>query len=140
MKDGDGFGRSLKTKWQPKSDDIFKCIFLNENIWTLTKISLKFVPKGPINNIPALVQILAWHRPGDKSLSEPMIYWHIYASLGLNELTVYYDIILVCDFASASELTCKQLEMLLKHQAISIHSANTKYELHWTSFIQKYYI
>ena len=28
------------------------------------KISLKFVPEGPINNIPALVQIVAWHRPG----------------------------------------------------------------------------
>ena len=31
------------------------------------------VPKGPINNIPALVQIMAWHRPGDKPLSEPMM-------------------------------------------------------------------
>ena len=33
------------------SDDIFKCIFFNENIWTWIKISLKFVPKCPINNI-----------------------------------------------------------------------------------------
>ena len=37
------------------SDDIFKCIFLNENVWSLIKISLKFVAKGPINTIPALV-------------------------------------------------------------------------------------
>ena len=37
------------------------------------KISLKFVPRGPINNIPALVQIMAWHRAGDKPLSEPMM-------------------------------------------------------------------
>ena len=36
-------------------DDIFKCIFLNENMLTSIKISLKFVPKGQINNIPALV-------------------------------------------------------------------------------------
>ena len=36
-------------------DDIFKCIFLYENVWISIKISLKFVPKGPINNIPALV-------------------------------------------------------------------------------------
>ena len=36
-------------------DDIFKCIFLNENGYILIKISLKFIPKGPINNIPALV-------------------------------------------------------------------------------------
>ena len=54
-------------------DDIFKCIFLNENVWIPTKISLKFVPKGPINNIPAMVQIMAWRRLGDKSLSEPMV-------------------------------------------------------------------
>ena len=36
-------------------DDIFKCIFLNENVFISIKISLKFVPKGQINNIPALV-------------------------------------------------------------------------------------
>ena len=54
-------------------DDIFTYIFLNENVKTFIKISLKFVPKGPINNIPALVQIMAWRRPGDKSLSEPML-------------------------------------------------------------------
>ena len=36
------------------------------------QISLKFVPKGPIKNIPALVQIMAWRRPGDKPLSEAM--------------------------------------------------------------------
>ena len=51
------------------ADDTFKRIFLNENV----KISLKFVPKGPINNIPALVQIMAWRRPGDKPLYEPMM-------------------------------------------------------------------
>ena len=55
------------------ADDIFKCIFLNENVWIPIKISLKFVPKGPINNNPALVQIMAWRRPGDKPLSEPMM-------------------------------------------------------------------
>ena len=54
-------------------DDIFKCIFLNENIWISLKIPLKFVPRGPINNSPALVQIMAWRRPGDKPLSEPML-------------------------------------------------------------------
>ena len=42
-----------------------------ENIWILIKISMNFVPKGPINNIPAMVQIMAWRRSGDKSLSEP---------------------------------------------------------------------
>ena len=55
------------------ADDIFKGIFLNENVWILIKISLKFVPKGPINNIPALVQMMAWRRIGDKPLSEPKV-------------------------------------------------------------------
>ena len=52
--------------------DIFKCIFLNENVWISVKISLKFVPKCPINNIPTLVQTMAWGRPGEKPLSEPI--------------------------------------------------------------------
>ena len=55
------------------ADDIFKRIFLNENVRILIKISLKFVPEGPINNIPGLVQIMAWRRPGDKPLSKPAI-------------------------------------------------------------------
>ena len=55
------------------ADDIFKCIFLNENVWISIQITLKFVPMGPINNIPSLVQIMAWHRPGDTPLSEPMM-------------------------------------------------------------------
>ena len=54
-------------------DDTFKRIFLNENVRISSKISLKFVPKGPINTIPALVQIMAWRRPGEKPLSEPMM-------------------------------------------------------------------
>ena len=54
-------------------DDIFKCIFLNENVCISINISLKFVPNGPINYIPALVQITAWRGPGDKPLSEPMM-------------------------------------------------------------------
>ena len=55
------------------ADDTSKRIFLNENVWIPIKISLKFVPKGPINNNPALVQIMAWRRSGDKPLSEPMM-------------------------------------------------------------------
>ena len=54
-------------------DDIFKCLFLNENVWISKRISLKFVSEGPINNIPALVQKMAWRRPGAKPLSAPML-------------------------------------------------------------------
>ena len=55
------------------SDDIFKYTFLNEHVWILIKISLKFITKGLINNISALVQIMAWRRPGNKPLSEPIM-------------------------------------------------------------------
>ena len=52
------------------TDNIFKCIFLNENMLTLLKISLKLVFKIQMNNIPALVHIMAWRQTGDKPLSE----------------------------------------------------------------------
>ena len=70
------------------ADDIFKCIFFNENVWISIKISPKFVPKGPINNIPALVQIMAWRRSGASHYLNQwwLVYWCISASLGLNEL------------------------------------------------------
>ena len=55
------------------ADDTFNRIFVNENVRISNKFSLKFVPKGPINNIQALVQIMAWRRPGDKPLSEAMM-------------------------------------------------------------------
>ena len=48
------------------TEDIFKCIILNENVWISLTISLKLVPSVPINDIPALVQIMSWH-------------WRIYA-------------------------------------------------------------
>ena len=44
-------------------DGSFKCILLNENVWISIKISLKFVPRSPIDDKPALVQIMAWRRP-----------------------------------------------------------------------------
>ena len=55
------------------ADNNFKCIFSNENLWISIKISLNFVLKGQINNIPTLVQIMAWRWPGAKPLSEPMM-------------------------------------------------------------------
>ena len=56
------------------ADETFERIFLNENVRISIKISMKFVPKGPVNNIPALVQIMAWRQPGDKPFSEPMLF------------------------------------------------------------------
>ena len=67
------------------ADDNFKRMFLNESVRITIKISLEFVPKGRINNIPALVQIMAWRRQGAKPLSEPMMVT-LLMSLGPNEL------------------------------------------------------
>ena len=81
----EGYELTIEILWQflnssrprpnrrPIADHIFKCIFLNENELILPRISLKFVPKVRINNIPALVQIMAWRLPGYKPLFEPMM-------------------------------------------------------------------
>ena len=61
----------------------FQWIFLNENVRISFKISLNFVPRSAINNIPALVQIMAWCWPPDKPLFEPMMFsllMHIYVT------------------------------------------------------------
>ena len=73
------------------ADDTFKRIFLNENIRISTKISLQFVPKGLINNIPVIgseamlvrsVTHICVTRPQWVSLlsSKDSIRWHRYES------------------------------------------------------------
>ena len=54
------------------TDDIFKSIF-NESVLISITISLKFIPKGPIDYKSALVQVVAWHRTGEKPLPESML-------------------------------------------------------------------
>ena len=54
------------------TDDIFKSIF-NESVWIPITISLKFVPKGPIDYNSALVRVVAWHRTGEKPLPASML-------------------------------------------------------------------
>ena len=85
---------SVKTHWgRDKMAAFFDAIFSNAFSWMkMFKFRLRFqwiLLRERINNIPALVQIMALHRRGEKTLSEPMIvYWRIYASLGLNELAL----------------------------------------------------
>ena len=62
-----------ETRWPLLRRRCFKVHFLDENVWFSLKIPLKFVPRGLINNIPALVEIMAWRRPGDKPLPEPTL-------------------------------------------------------------------
>ena len=69
---------SVLTHWsRDKMASIFQTTFLNAFTWTKKKyvsikISLKFVSRDPTKNVPSLVQIMAWRRPGDKPFSEPM--------------------------------------------------------------------
>ena len=63
----------LRQNGRSFADDTFKRTFLNENVIIAITISLKFVLKCQINNIPALVQIMAWRWPCDKLLTEPMM-------------------------------------------------------------------
>ena len=63
--------------------DIFKCIFLNENVWIPIKTSLKFAPKCPVSNIPSLVKIKA---PSHYLNQWGLDYRRTYASLSLNGL------------------------------------------------------
>ena len=70
-----GWYKIVNTLWLRQNgcrfaDDVFECIFLNENVWILIKFHWSFFP---INNIPALVQVMAWRRSGNKPLSEPVM-------------------------------------------------------------------
>ena len=55
------------------ADNIFKWIFVNENGRILIQISRKFVPRSPVDNNPALVQVMTWRQTGNKPLPEPMM-------------------------------------------------------------------
>ena len=55
------------------AEDIFKCIFLNEIDRIPNQISLRSAPRSPIDNTPALFQVMAWRRTGDKSSLESMM-------------------------------------------------------------------
>ena len=46
---------------------------LDENDKIAIRISLKFVPWSPIDNKPALIQVMAYRRTGEKSLPKPIL-------------------------------------------------------------------
>ena len=64
---------TLRPRQNGRQTTFSSAFFFNENGWISISISLQFVPRGSINNIPTLVQVMAWRRPGDKPLSEPMM-------------------------------------------------------------------
>ena len=63
----------LRQNGRHSADNILKCISLNENVWILNRISLKYVPWGLIGNMTALVQIMALHQTGNRPLSEAVL-------------------------------------------------------------------
>ena len=98
------------------ADDIFKCVFLNEDIWISINISLRFVTKGPINNIPALVEIMAWRRPGDKSWSQSMMMSLLTHICVTRPQWIYFDWALLqgCDFQlKGNKLASPTMTMIL---------------------------
>ena len=128
-------------------DEIFKCILLNENVWIPIKISMKFVPKGPINNIPALVQMMAWRRPVDKPLSEPMMVsltTHICVTrpqwVNVTYLPIVTRVTLLVHRHSphcptASDLTRKDMGKIDRCPTTSQHSAQRVNHHHMETFL-----
>ena len=84
-----GYEPEINTLWSRQNDRHFtdESLFLElEQLWFW--ISLKYGPIGPIINIPALVQMVAWRRTCDKPLfNDGFIYWRMYAPHGLDKLT-----------------------------------------------------
>ena len=72
-------GASELTHWgRDKMAAIFQTTCSNAFSWMkMYELWLRFhwslFPRISINNIPALVQIMAWRQPGDKPLSEPIM-------------------------------------------------------------------
>ena len=105
------------------ADNTLKRIFLNENVRIFIKISLKFVSKGSINNIPALAQIMVWCQPGNKPLSEPkmvrlLTYICITRSQWFNPLRPGDAYIYTCPDTLSSLAQCNGL-LPVRHQAIT---------------------
>ena len=78
------------TKQPTFTDDIFKWILLNKDIWISFKISLKFVPKGLIYNAPTLIQMIGGNQPAtSRYLNQSgLVNAGIYGSLGLDKLVI----------------------------------------------------
>ena len=55
------------------ADTILKYILWKEKFCNFIGISLKYIPKGPINNESALVLVMTWCWTGFKALLEPMM-------------------------------------------------------------------
>ena len=114
--------------------DVFLCIFLKDNFCSLINISLKFVPKGPIDSKSSLVQVMAWCRMGGKPLPEVTVTQFTEASLDLIELTHWgrdeIDTILQTTFSNAFSWM-KMFEFRLKFHWNLFPSVQLTITHHW---------
>ena len=102
---------NLRQKGCHLTDSNFEFILLYENCCILIKISQKLVPKCPVYNKQALVQIMMWHQTGDKPSSEPMVayfsdvyMWHsvnesksCHAEFVLGNMKIYLHVLSFCN-------------------------------------------
>ena len=77
-----------------------------------------FVPKGLINKIPALFQMMAWRLPADKPLSEPMQTCKAQQVCGLAQLQKW----------------CISVMLKLMSFVLNFTVEKNLPQIHWTSF------
>ena len=104
-------------------DDIYKCIYFNENCCILIKTSLKYVHKGPIYNNPAFVQIMAWRRAGNKPLSEPVMAYFDDAYMRLSASMSY-----ICEICW---YVMRQTKIVINFHSVLVSSQKEE----WLSYI-----
>ena len=72
-----------------------KCLpyhtFLNENCFILITISLRFIPRGPINNMSLITHLMTWtnRRQTILWINDGLVNWLLYASLGFDEFNAW---------------------------------------------------
>ena len=93
--------------------------FLNENVRISIKISLKFVPKGPINNNPALVQIMARCRCRIKY--SPPWNFHPWVNISLWNIHPPYEIITPWIFMHEKEYVHRHMFWTYMYIYIMMH-------------------
>ena len=100
-----------ETKWPQFSGRHFQMHFLEWKCMNFFENFIECFPNGPINNIPVLVFIMSWRRPGDKPLSEPMmiiLLTHICVTRGCDYLS-WVDLSIRCNSVVANDVQGKHM-------------------------------
>ena len=108
---------------------------MNDKLCILIRISLKFVPKGPIDNKSAFIQVMAWRWTGAKPLSEPKLaqFTEAYVALGGDELT-QCGLVMLYGIRFSDSIDSDNAMVPDRCQAISWTKADLSIEPSWTKF------